>query len=194
MTNANPSIDPANNGTLVGAITFSFNKLMQNINHMLPSQVLSYDRTSNRVSVQLLINIVDTNGNQYPRPQLASIPVFLFGAGGFSISFPINEGDQGWVLANDRDISLYLQDYEQSQPNTARMMSFSDGVFFPDAMQSENITDSNKGYVLIQSMDGIASIQMGLNTSVTPLTAIQALLNAAANCSILITPAKTAVK
>lgn len=165
MTNASPSIDPANNGTLVGAITFAFNKLMQNINHMLPAQVMSYDRVKNTVQVQLLINIVDTNGNQYSRPQLAAIPVFLFGGGGFSISFPLNSGDQGWVLANDRDISLYLQTYDQAQPNTARMMNFSDGVFFPDAMKSQNITDDNKGYVLIQSMDGVASVQMGVNTT-----------------------------
>jgi len=167
MSNASPSIDPANNGTLVGAITFAFNKMMQNINHMLPAQVLSYDRTANTVQVQLLIDIVDTNNVQYPRPQLAAIPVFLFGGGGYSISFPLNSGDQGWVLANDRDISLFLQSYSQNAPNTARMMNFSDGVFFPDAMKSYNITSDNEGYTIIQSMDGATSIQMGVNPTTT---------------------------
>ena len=89
MSNNNPSLNPADNGTLAGAVTFAFHKLLQNVNGMLPAQVMSYDRSKNRVQVQLLINIVGTDGSSYPRPQLASIPVFVFGGGGFRLSFPL---------------------------------------------------------------------------------------------------------
>lgn len=163
MSNSNPSIDPANNDSLVGTISFAFSKLLQNVNGMLPAQVLGYDRETNRVNVQLLITILGTDGTQTPRAQIASLPVLVAGGGGFTLSFPIKEGDFGWVLANDRDISLFLQGYAQSPPNTARVKNFADGMFIPDVMKSYNIDDSNKNYMLLQSTDGTSSIMLGKN-------------------------------
>lgn len=165
MSNANPSLDPADNNTLVGSVTFAFKKLMQGVNGMLPAQVMAYDRSTNRTQVQLLINIVATDGTQIARPQLSSIPVFVFGGGGFRLSFPLKEGDFGWVIANDRDISLFLQSYAQAQPNTARVKSFSDGVFFPDVMTGLNtISGADADSVVLQSVDGNISIALGANS------------------------------
>ena len=166
--NNNPSINPADNGTLAGAVTFSFQKMLQNVNGMLPAQIMSYDRNTNRAKVQLLINIVGTDGSQYPRPQLAAIPVFVFGGGGFRLSFPLKSGDQGWVIANDRDISNFLNSYKQTSPNTSRIKNFSDGVFFPDAMRGLDTIDSadaenlviqnNTGTVTISISDDVVTI------------------------------------
>jgi len=164
MTNYNPNIDPANNGTLVGTIEFAYAQMLKNTDGMLPANVISYDRTTNRVQVQLLITLVTTDGTQVPRPTLASLPVLVLGGGGFTLSFPLNPGDLGWVMANDRDISLFLQTYAQAQPNTGRVKNFSDGLFIPDVMKTYNITDSNEGYVTLQSTDGKASVSMGVNS------------------------------
>ena len=160
----NPDLDPANNNSLVGAINIAFQKLMQAMNGMLPAKVTSYDRVNNRVSVQLMINLLTTDKSQVARPHLVNIPVLCLGGGTFSISFPLAEGDLGWVLANDRDISNFLQSYSQTQPNTTRISNFADGMFIPDLMKSYNIDDSNKDYLIIQSKDGTMSIEMGINT------------------------------
>ncbi len=161
MSNNNPSINPADNGTLAGAVTFAFGKMLQNVNGMLPAQVISYDRDTNRVKVQLLINIVGTDGSQYPRPQLASIPVFVFGGGGFRLSFPLNSGDQGWVMANDRDISNFLNSYKQTSPNTQRVKNFSDGVFFPDVMKGlDTISSHDSEAVVLSSNDGTVTVSL----------------------------------
>lgn len=177
MSNNNPSLNPADNGTLAGAITFTFQKLLQNVNGMLPAQIISYDRETNRAQVQLLINIVGTDGSQYPRPQLAAIPVFIFGGGGFRLSFPLKPGNQGWVMANDRDISNFLNNYSQSPPNTSRVKNFSDGVFFPDVMTGLNTIDnddaencvlsSNSGNVTISIASDVVTItapKLNINT------------------------------
>jgi len=159
MANNNPSLDPANNDTLAGAISFSFSKMMQNVNGMLPAQVINYDRASNRVQVQLMIDIVGTDGTQYPRQQLASIPVFVFGGGGFRLSFPLESGNLGWVLVNDRDISNFLQSYSQTAPNTGRVKQFSDGVFFPDAMNGLNtISGDDANNAVLQNDTGTVTI------------------------------------
>jgi hypothetical protein len=163
MTNYNPNIDPANNGTLVGTIEFAYQQMIKNTDGMLPATVISYDRTTNRVMVQLLITLVTTDGTQVPRPTVASLPVLVLGGGGFTLSFPLNEGDLGWVMANDRDISLFLQTYAQAQPNTGRVKNFSDGLFIPDIMKTYNVTEANNGYVTLANKNGLASISIGVN-------------------------------
>ena len=165
MSNSNPSIDPANNNSLVGTISFAFSKLLQQVNGMLPAQVIAYDRETNRVQVQLLITIVGTDGSQTPRPQIATLPVMVMGGGGFTLSFPLKEGDFGWVLANDRDISLFLQNYQQSPPNTNRVKNFSDGLFIPDSMKTLDVTSDNMNAITLKNSDGSISITIGENPS-----------------------------
>lgn len=170
-----PDIDPANNESLSGTIRFAFAKLMQNVNGMLPAKVIAYDRTTNRVQVQLLIAVVTTGGAQISRPQIASLPVLLLGGGGFFMSFNLNAGDLGWVVANDRDISLFLQTYAQTAPNTARIKSFSDGLFIPDIMTDYTIAPEDSENAVLQSLDGTVKISLGpgvINIS-APLVTIE---------------------
>lgn len=162
----NPSLDPADNNSLAGSIRFAFSKLIQDINGMLPAQVISYDRVTNRVQVQLLITLITTDGSQVPRPQIASLPVLLLGGGGYFLSFPLNTGDLGWVIANDRDISNFLQTYAQSPPNTNRISKFADGLFIPDIMRGYTLADTADGAAVLQNLNGTVSIALS-NTGVT---------------------------
>lgn len=158
--NNKPSLNPADNGSLAGTIQLAFNKLLQNINGMLPAQVIKYDRDTNRVQVQLLITMITTDGSLIPRSQIASIPVLLLGGGGYFLSFPIQTGDLGWVLANDRDISLFLQSYSQAAPNTYRKFSFSDGLFIPDIMKGYTLNEEDSEHAVLQNLDG--SVRLSL--------------------------------
>jgi len=156
-----PDIDPANNDSLAGTIQFAFYKMLQSVNGMLPAQVIQYDRETNRVQVQLLIAVVTTNGAQISRPQIASLPVLVLGGGGFMMSFNLNPGDLGWVMANDRDISLFLQTYQETAPNTARVKNFADGLFIPDVMKGYTIAEEDSGNAILQSTDGTVKISLG---------------------------------
>lgn len=161
---ANPDIDPANNDSLAGTISFAFQKLLQGVNGMLPAQVIKYDRTTNRVQVQLLIAVVTTSGTQISRPQIASLPVLMMGGGGFFLSFNLNPGDLGWVMANDRDISLFLQTYQETAPNTGRIKNFADGLFIPDIMKGYTIDGSDINSMVLSSTDGTTRIAIGAGT------------------------------
>jgi hypothetical protein len=187
-TGNSPDIDPVNNETLAGSIRFAFRKLMQNVNGMLPAKVISYDRTTNRVQVQLMIAVVTTQGAQISRPQLASIPVLLLGGGGYFLSFPLKEGDLGWVVANDRDISLFLQNYSETAPNTGRIKSFSDGVFIPSVMTDYTIGGDDADNAVLQSTDGTVKITLGTGkiTISAPLVEIDGY-----NPSLIIPPGGT---
>jgi phage baseplate assembly protein gpV len=155
-----PSRNPAGNDTLTGLLNFILIKSLQNTDGCLPAEVIAYDPASNRAQVQPRIVQVTTGNEQVPRAQVASVPVARWGAGGFLIYFPVKTGDKGWLIANDRDISIYKQSGGQSAPNTNRLHSFEDGWFLPDtAIGAATLADSGK--CCIQSQDGTTSITLG---------------------------------
>lgn len=166
MNLAPPSIDPANEGTIPGMLRHTFNKLMQGVDGMLPAKVVAFngDRNKPRVTVQPLVQVLTTDNKQVSRAQVASIPVFQFGAGGFLLSFPIQAGDLGWIVASDRDISLFLQGYTESKPNTVRRQSFADAVFIPDAMRGYAIGEDDQDNAVLQSADGAVKITLSSTT------------------------------
>ena len=84
------------------------------------------------------------------------------GGGGFTINFPLVEGSTGWIKANDRDISLYLQSaYAESPPNTDRLHTFSDAVFFPDIMADYTINAEDlAANAVIQNAAGTVRISL----------------------------------
>lgn len=159
-SNANPSIDPADEDSLIGTLKFAFSKMMQDVNGMLPARVVAFDRATNRASVEILIAVLTTEGTQVPRAQLASVPVFTLGGGGFMINFNLLPGDLGWIKANDRDISLFLQSYGNVKPNTLRKNNFSDSVFFPDVMRNYTINGEDDDNLVLQNLDGTIRISL----------------------------------
>jgi hypothetical protein len=134
-------------------------KFLGSVDDMLPARVISYDRASNRALVQPLIVIVTTDDKQVQRAQVASVPVFQMGGGGFVMSFPIAVGDIGWIKANDRDISIFKQTMASSAPNTQRKHSFEDAVFIPDTMlHGVTIAGEDSNNLVIQNLVGTVKL------------------------------------
>lgn len=163
-----PSIDPANEGTLTGTFRHVFTKLLQGVDGFLPCRVVSFNgnRNSPKVTVKPLIAVLTTEGQTVSRGNINSVPVLQMGAGGFLMSYPINVGDLGWIMASDRDISLFVQSYKENRPNTNRIKSFADAVFIPDVMRGYNVTDTGAVW---QSLDG--SVKIALSNDTINLTA-----------------------
>lgn len=163
MTDFNnpPSIDPAARGDLAGTVRLILTKYGQATDDMLPAKIIAYNRATNRASVQPLISMVTTRNTIVQSAQIASIPVLQLGGGGFVLSFPIQTGDIGWIKANDRDISLFLQFLKEAKPNTARLHSFEDAVFIPDSMmRGVTIASEDANNVVLQNLDGTVKISL----------------------------------
>jgi phage baseplate assembly protein gpV len=169
-----PSRNLALDGTLVGLLTLFKDKMLQNLDDMLPAEVIAYDRATNRVQVQPLILMVTTSGIQVKRGQLASLPVLQSGGGGYVIGVPLQTGDLGWIKSNDRDITFFLKTYKQAAPNTARKHSFSDAVFIPDSfMKNVNISPEDNNSLVIQNLSGTIKISLsesGINITAPQIT------------------------
>ena len=155
-----PSRNPANSGgDAAGAFTEILNKFLKSsIDDMLPAKVIAYDRDKNRATVKPLIMMMQTDGGLKSREQIASVPVFNIGGGGFILSFNIKPGDLGWIKANDRDIAEFLKGYNESSPATMRAHDFSSGVFFPDVMTGYEIDEEDAENAVLQTLDGTVRI------------------------------------
>ena len=158
MANQEPSINPADESTLAGVIKTGINKAMQSFDSMLPVEVVAYDRATNRATVKHLVQMVGSNGEKVSRADVASIRVIQPGNAKFNISLPIKPGDKGWLMAADRDLSIFQQDLKEDAPNTARMHSFQDGVFMPDAMSNGDAPAGQGDRVVIGANDGSSYI------------------------------------
>ena len=166
---ADQSRDPANDDTMTGLFREVLRKFTQTHDDLLPAQIVNYDRTNNRATVQILIQLVDVNGNRLNRAQLSGIPVLLLGGGDFFMSWNLPPGSLGWIKANDRDTSLFLETYTARQPNTRRMHTFEDAVFIPDLMTSYTIAEEDAQAVTIQNRTG--NVRISLNSQRVKITA-----------------------
>ena len=154
-----PSKPPAIDGELGGAISFIFRKLLMKTDGMLPAKVISYNRQTNRATVQPLISIISTSAQRVGRAPIAAVPVLALGGGNFFMNFPLGPGDLGWIEASDRDISLFLQSAQQASPNDGRLHSFEHGRFVPDAFDRYTFA-LDAGALVISSFDGSTRIVM----------------------------------
>lgn len=127
---------------------------------MLPAIVINFDRKNNVATVQPLIQIQRVDKTLQSRHKLTQINVISLGGGGFNISFPLSEGSLGWIVAGDRDISIYKQELKESPPNTSVPRQFANGLFIPDVMRKYVIADEDADAMVIQSIDGATKISI----------------------------------
>ena len=163
VNNVGPSVYPADSESWAGGLRQILQKfLAQSVDSMLPVIVISFDEDRNEARVQPAIKILDTGKNLTSRGQF-TVPVFSFGGGGALMRFRLKAGDLGWIEANDRDISLFLQTLEESAPNTLRMHQFDDAVLFPDSMRTFTATQEDKdddALAVFQTSDGSVKLSM----------------------------------
>lgn len=153
--------DPATIESLGGAFGFIFRKLMQSTDGMLPAKVIAVTSDRNYAKVQPMIAITGTGGTKLDRAQIAKVPVLALGAGNWVFSCPLTPGDLGWIIASDRDISLYLQANASAPPGTNRLHSFEDGMFIPDKARQWTLATADANRATWQSKDGTIKITLG---------------------------------
>lgn len=176
-------------GSLSGALREILGKFLADMDDMLPAVVISYDRTTNRVAVRPLVRILRTDNTLLDRAAIASVPVLNIGGGNAVLSFNLLPGDLGWIKANDRDISLFLQNMADAPPNTLRKHSFNDGIFIPDQFKKWTLNVEDENFAVLQTLDGTQRISIqdaqikitsdALVTIDAPLTALTGSLTVA---------------
>jgi hypothetical protein len=170
-----PRYEFPNAGGLAGLVNQLKDYIHKNTEDMLPAVIVAYDRATNLATVQPAIHMVTTSGALVGRSSVASIPVLALGGGGFVVNFPLVAGSRGWIKASDRDISLYMQSQNLAAPNSARMHTFSDGLFIPDIVAGFTVAAEDVNNMVIQNLAG--TVKVTLSTDTVRLKAANVLLD-----------------
>lgn len=157
---------PGDADHLASTLRFVQSAISMDLECCIPAKVIGYDRVSNTATIRpMIMNTVrsSTGGDllRKSRKDIPNIPVLSLGAGNFHISFPMKEGDLGWLYACDRDITLFLQSLqEQPSGSDGATHSFSDAIFIPDVYRQYTINPEDEGALVIQSVDATTRISV----------------------------------
>lgn len=100
-----------------------------NIDTITIAEVVNYN--NNMVNVLIELEDITTVGQIIKNTTLYNIPVMMLFGGGCQISFPLQTGDKGILLACKSDISKYKINKQISTKASQRQFSFSDALFIP---------------------------------------------------------------
>lgn len=122
---------------------FLEDELLKIIEKIIPARIISYDKNTNRCSCRITICDEDNNNEVITPPELIDIPVFNYGNSNFGLKFKIEEGDLGYLLACDKDITKFKKDYIPSSPEKFIRHRYFNGFFLPDKMVKPINTDDD---------------------------------------------------
>ncbi|QHI29034.1 hypothetical protein AhaeINNSZ174_05900 [Acinetobacter haemolyticus] len=131
----------------------------------LPCEVVSYDPDAVTVEVKPLIRVPartpDGGIEMLEIPILQDVPVMFPCAGGFTITHPINVGDECLVSFSSRNIDNWWQSGGVQNPFDTRHHDLSDGfAFFRPQSQDKKISGISTDSLEIRSDDNATKIQI----------------------------------
>lgn len=98
----------------------------------LPGIVKGFDSAAMTVSVQPAVQgrVLDESGKSknVQMPLLVDVPVVFVCGGGFSLTYPVKDGDEALVVFSSRCIDGWWQGGESTPPPSGRMHDLSDGM------------------------------------------------------------------
>lgn len=146
----------------------------------MPAQVLAYDHTNQRASVQPMLRKIDGES----RPIIPNVPVIFPRAGGASLTMPVNVGDAVLLVFLDRSIDDWLARGGEVSLTDVRAHNYNDAVALPGLMPFTGNGPPNNDDVLIEYAG--ARIIMKANGSVEIIapTTIQGNVNIQGSLSV----------
>lgn len=157
---SDPSFNPAEANDLSGVLDVFQRVLFQKIEKVAPAQIVSYDRQTNRATVQVLNYAITSTGEKLARKPLTDIPVSVFGGYGLCLSIPIKSGDIGFLIASDGDISVFKKLLQIFAPATYQKHKYKDGIFFPLIINGFTFSNDDENALLLTSTDGATKISI----------------------------------
>lgn len=160
ITQTIPAREPSDTTSLEGLCRMLKDITLMDMEKVLPGVVQSYDRVNNRAVVKPAITGIASLGQKIPKNPLINIPVLTLQGGGIYMSFPLKQGDKGWLVACDRDISIFKQCLAESAPNSYRKHCFNDAFFIPDKINSISLAEEDDGAFVISAENGSAKFAL----------------------------------
>lgn len=117
------------------------------------------------IDAKIVVERTDSDGVPYPVATLTDIPIVQISSAKYTIRMPVEAGDEGIVIFNERDIGTFLATGEIKEPVVKRKHSYSDAVFIP-SMLSAGKAPTIPTILTLEKVGG-AVIEVGDNIKIT---------------------------
>lgn len=147
------------NPSLLDVLSQHASNERNDIHTALPAKVVSCDGHS--ATVHLMITQVMRGGETLELPPLVDVPVGFYRGGGFCVTVPIKNGDEGLVIFAERCIDGWYVSGQQSAPLDTRFHDYSDAFFLPQGSSQPNrIPAYSADSLSMQTDDGSTFIRI----------------------------------
>ena len=103
------------------------NSIFANLNCIQIGKIESINKEEQTVEIQIQMKRTINNEKSVSYPLLVDCPLIVMQGGGAFLEFPVNAGDYCLVLFNDRNIDIWWDTANITEPLTKRKHSLSDG-------------------------------------------------------------------
>ena len=139
---------------------FLWEQAVKTIHTAIPAEVVSYSPSTKRASVQPLLRMVLTTGEELRYPPIPDVPVLQPSAGGMAILFPVTAGDPVMLLVAERGIAAFKASYSEEAPDPTPFFSTRDAVALL-GFGAVNVTPVDTNSLSLQTEDGQTSLTIG---------------------------------
>lgn len=109
----------------------AMNAYLNSFHTCLPAQIVDYDFTKQRASVQPVLRKKYLNGDTPEMSVISNVPVVFPRGGGFNMSWPMNPGDTVLLLFSERSMDNWLETGGIVTPLDPRKFDLSDPICIP---------------------------------------------------------------
>jgi hypothetical protein len=118
--------------SMADVITGALDARLRDLHVALPARVERYDAAKQLVDVQPLLKEAHPDEDGEPvaasLPMIVDVPVCFPGAGGFRLTFPIQQGDTVLLVFAERSMDIWLERGDEVDPVDLRQHHLSDAV------------------------------------------------------------------
>lgn len=131
----------------------------------MPGIIESFNAEANTVVVQPAIigkrQMPDGSFVDFPLPLCLDVPIDFPSGGGFTLTFPLAQGDEGLIVFASRCIDSWWQSGGIQNQAEFRMHNLSDGFFLPGFRSKPRaIVDVSLDSVQLRSDDGVRFVEI----------------------------------
>jgi len=175
------------------AINTAIVTALKELHTALPGKIVSFDPDTQLAAVQPTIKriYVTRSAEGETRtaidlPQLINVPVCFPQAGGFSLTFPVEEGDECLLVFCERSIDLWWDYGDVQNPGAKRFHSLSDAIAVLGISSKSNVVSDysedeiqlrNEYASSVISIDGAGAIRVDAGSGTLTLKAADIVLD-----------------
>jgi len=154
--------------TFAKTIRTALDSMLVNLHTALPCEVVAVDYEMQTVDVKIVVNRITSDDKVIAFDILTEVPIGYTQTKQYSITLPINIGDTGQLIFNERQLDNWIVNNEIKEPDDTRKHSLSDALFIPNFVSRiNNIPYISESELEIRTRDNLTKIRINENGTIT---------------------------